>query len=148
MDEKKKKKCWVKRRERKTRSIRKADLVVCRNGGPPVTSGGIGVVGQRLATLGQGTLVPSFPSESSFITLTWETQRDSSHPCALMFSLSATTPPFFLSLFRRHSAILARLLFSTTSLDTHFFDFLDSLYDVALSNRAKRIRQNFLLLLI
>lgn len=54
----KKKKCWVKRRERKTRSIRKADLVVCRNGGPPVTSGGIGVVGQRLATLGQGTLVP------------------------------------------------------------------------------------------
>ena len=48
----------MKRRERKTRSIRKADLVVCRNGGPLVTSGGIGVVGQRLATLGQGTLVP------------------------------------------------------------------------------------------
>ena len=48
----------MKRREKKMRSIHKADLVVCRNGGPPVTSGGIGVVGQRLAILGQGTLVP------------------------------------------------------------------------------------------
>lgn len=49
----------------------------------PVTSVGIGVVGQQ-----PGSPLRTFlPSESSFITLTWETQRNFFHPCALMFSL-------------------------------------------------------------
>lgn len=41
------------------------------------------------------------PLGSSFITLTWETQRDFFHPRALMFSLSQSLRCPFYTLFRR-----------------------------------------------
>lgn len=73
-----------------------------------MTSGGIGVVGRWSSGSPPSSQTPSFPSESSFITLTWEAQRDFFHPRALMLSLPGTSrgcgcPFFFSSLFRRHS---------------------------------------------
>lgn len=111
---------WKKRRERKTRSIRKADLVVCRNGGPPVTSGGIGVAERRSSGSPSSVQTPSFPSESSFITLTWETQRGFFHPRALMFSLSETSRGCF-SFFLVISSSLGLSLPLASLLSSPFF---------------------------
>lgn len=63
---------------------------------------------------------PSFPSESSFITLTWETQRGFFHPRALMFSLSETSRGCF-SFFLVISSSLGLSLPFASLLSSPFF---------------------------
>jgi len=53
-------------------------------------------------------LCQSPPPGSSFITLTWETQRDFFHPCALILSLPESPRCPFYTLFRRCRPSLQR----------------------------------------